>query len=134
MTEVVISTGKGPAVVLCDPNLAGEFSREQAAALNAGACSLMAWAVMAQGAAVARLTILGPPMPDSPAPASSPVFISPVEAARLAGLITDETDETRKRALKRIYEWAKGRAWAKRPNRKTLVIDRDAFVRWLASR
>jgi hypothetical protein len=79
-----------------------------------------------------ELTAVG----ESQSAASTPAreFIGPVEAARLAGLLEDESEETRKRALKRIYEWAKGRAWAKRPNRKTLLIDRDAFARWVDAR
>ena len=60
----------------------------------------------------------------APAPTRDAVrFLTPDQAAEIAGIPT-----------KRLYEWARKKAWAHRPNTRTLRIDEQAFRRWLESR
>jgi hypothetical protein len=67
-----------------------------------------------------------------PVPEEKPDLISPERAASIAGLI--DGPQSSGRALKRIYQWARGQRWAHRPNRKTLLIDEQKFRRWLVTR
>ena len=62
----------------------------------------------------------------APAPATPPPtarFILPEVAAAIAGIPT-----------KRLYEWARKKPWAHRPNARTLRVDEQAFRKWLGSK
>jgi hypothetical protein len=73
----------------------------------------------------ARLSTPAPAMPPPP----ENRFLTPVEAAQLAGLPDPEG-----RGRRRIYEWARGQRWAVRPSRKTLRVSEAAFRQWLMTR
>jgi len=62
------------------------------------------------------------------------VWITPKRAAEIAGFPM-ATDEDQERARRRIYQWAwaRGKQWASRPNRKTLLINEPVYRQWLAS-
>lgn len=81
--------------------------------------ALVAQLAAAQAAAAARL------MEPEPKPERSPAarLITPVQAAEIAGI-----------KPKRLYEWARRKPWAHRPNQRTLRIDETGFRRWLESR
>ncbi len=89
------------------------------AALGAAeAPELLALAGELQGRAWARLTPA--PAVTSPPPGR---LITPGEAAAIANIPT-----------KRLYEWARKKSWAHRPNQRTLRINETGFRRWLESR
>jgi len=61
---------------------------------------------------------------------AGPEWITPEAAAAIAGLPLD-SKAARRRARVRIYSWARGKAWASRPNARTLLIDPVRFRRFL---
>jgi hypothetical protein len=50
-------------------------------------------------------------------------LLTPAEAAAIPGV-----------PVSRIYTWARGAKWARRPSRRCLRIDEVGFRRWLAAR
>lgn len=90
----------------------GEASREELPALVEIFAGAQAEALARLAAPVAAA---GPPPPER--------FISPEEAAAIAGI-----------PVKRLYEWARKKPWAHRPNQRTLRINETGFRRWLESR
>jgi hypothetical protein len=83
----------------------------------------------AKAEAWGRLT--SPPAPPPPAaPVASDRLLTPEEAARIAGILRRDG----KPAVRRLYEWARGQAWARRPTKRCLRISEAGFRRWLASR
>jgi hypothetical protein len=58
-----------------------------------------------------------------PSDTDRPRWISPGEAATIAGVTT-----------RVIYEWSRGKKWASRPSRRCLRLDESGFRSWLAAR
>ncbi len=60
-----------------------------------------------------------------PSSATDPVarFLTPEEAAAIAQI-----------PVKRLYEWARKKPWAHRPNARTLRIHEQGFRKWLEAR
>lgn len=50
-------------------------------------------------------------------------FITPEEAAAIANI-----------PVKRLYEWARKKPWAHRPNARTLRVHEQGFRKWLEAR
>jgi hypothetical protein len=73
----------------------------------------------ARAAAWARLTLPAAPPPRAPAGR----WLTPQEAAEIS-----------RASRRQVYEWAMGKAWARRPSRRKLLIDESGFRAWLASR
>lgn len=103
--------------------LVGTAQPEQLPAIAAACAS-------AQALALARIVATS-------APAAKPVeaehWITPVQAARLAGLDT-ATPEALRRSTRRIYEWAIDKRWARRPSVRKLQVEEGRFKAWLATR
>lgn len=95
-----------------------------------------ATALRLAGEALARLGQLLEAMGSQTSPTSpveenvAPGWIVPEEAAAIAGLDLG-TGGARRRAVVRIYSWARSKSWATRPNARTLLIDEARFRRWL---
>ena len=116
--------------LIADPRLASDVPSDEARALLAE----VAYVTVGLGAlhGVLLPPVIGQDPGGRTTPADAPPLISPERAANIADLI--RTPKDTKRALKRIYHWARGKKWAHRPNRKTLLIDEQAFRRWLVTR
>jgi len=79
----------------------------------------------------ARLRLRTAPTP-TPAVAPAPGgWIAPEVAANIAGFPLD-TAQSRRRSVRKIYEWARGKAWANRPTRRTLLVNEAGFRAWLS--
>jgi hypothetical protein len=85
---------------------------------------------LAELEALAQLRLLIPP---PPAPKASATWITPEAAAKIAGLPTGTYVEAR-RSARRICEWARGKGWASRPNKRTLRVNETVFRAWMANK
>ena len=66
---------------------------------------------------------------------STPVVPLPQETKAQERLLTpEEAASIAQVPIRRLYGWARGQGWARRPTRRCLRIGESSFRRWLAMR
>lgn len=111
-------------------NLAGELAELVKDANPDALPAIAAACASAQVLVMTRLLATSTPQQK---PKIAEHWITPKEAARIAELKVDTPEDVR-RARSRIYYWAAGKTWARRPTERTLQVEEGRFRAWLASR